>query len=328
MAQNKGLGRGLASLLGMNELDVKPVQTEIKQESVSAPTTAKNEGAQAIISDKGKKMMNLVDEKASKLAAPEHVQLDPSARIIAIQISIKDIDPNYEQPRKHFDEAALNDLAESIKIHGVIQPIVVVRMGMRFMIIAGERRFRAAKMAGLNTIPAIIKNYSPQQIREISLIENLQREDLNPIEAARAIKQLMEEFNMTQETAADRIGKSRSAIANTLRLLTLDSRVISLIEDGTLVIALGTYAPLFDKAMSNVVEVKARGADVLALATESHRGEMAKTVENVITIPDTAQMLLPSLGVVPLQLLAYYIALQRGCDIDKPRNLAKSVTVE
>ena len=103
---------------------------------------------------------------------------------------------------------------------------------------------------------------------------------------------------------------------------------ISLIEDGTLVIALGTYAPLFDKAMSNVVEVKARGADVLALATESHRGEMTKTVENVITIPDTAQMLLPSLGVVPLQLLAYYIALQRGCDIDKPRNLAKSVTVE
>lgn len=103
---------------------------------------------------------------------------------------------------------------------------------------------------------------------------------------------------------------------------------ISLIEDGTLVIALGTYAPLFDKAMSNVVEVKARGADVLALATERHHGEMAKTVENVITIPDTAQMLLPSLGVVPLQLLAYYIALQRGCDIDKPRNLAKSVTVE
>ena len=103
---------------------------------------------------------------------------------------------------------------------------------------------------------------------------------------------------------------------------------ISLIEDGTLVIALGTYAPLFDKAMSNVVEVKARGADVLALTTESHREEMEKTVENVITVPDTAQMLLPSLGVVPLQLFSYYVALQRGCDIDKPRNLAKSVTVE
>ena len=101
---------------------------------------------------------------------------------------------------------------------------------------------------------------------------------------------------------------------------------ISLIEDGTLVIALGTYGPLFDKAMSNVVEVKARGADVLALTTESHRGEMAKTVDHVLTIPDTAAMLLPSLGVVPLQLFSYYIALQRGCDIDKPRNLAKSVT--
>ena len=103
---------------------------------------------------------------------------------------------------------------------------------------------------------------------------------------------------------------------------------ISLIEDGTLVIALGTYAPLFDKAMSNVVEVKARGADVLALATESHREEMEKTVENVITVPDTVNMLLPSLGVVPLQLFSYYVALQRGCAIDKPRNLAKSVTVE
>ena len=103
---------------------------------------------------------------------------------------------------------------------------------------------------------------------------------------------------------------------------------ISLIEDGTLVVALGTYGKLFDKAMSNVVEVKARGADVLALTTESHRAEMEKTVPTVLSIPDTADMLLPSLGVVPLQLFAYYVALQRGCDIDKPRNLAKSVTVE
>ena len=103
---------------------------------------------------------------------------------------------------------------------------------------------------------------------------------------------------------------------------------ISLIEEGTLVVALGTYGKLFDKAMSNVVEVKARGADVLALTTESHRAEMEKTVLTVLTIPDTATMLLPSLGVVPLQLFAYYVALQRGCDIDKPRNLAKSVTVE
>ena len=103
---------------------------------------------------------------------------------------------------------------------------------------------------------------------------------------------------------------------------------ISLIEPGTLVVALGTYAPLFDKAMSNVVEVKARGADVLALTTESRRADMEKNANAVITIPETHDMLLPSLGVVPLQLFAYYMALQRGCDIDKPRNLAKSVTVE
>ena len=102
----------------------------------------------------------------------------------------------------------------------------------------------------------------------------------------------------------------------------------SLIEDGTLVVALGTYGRLFEKAMSNVVEVKSRGADVLALTTEDRAGEMAKVANGLITIPETDELLLPSLGVVPLQLFAYYVALQRGCDIDKPRNLAKSVTVE
>jgi ParB family chromosome partitioning protein len=151
-----------------------------------------------------------------------------------VMISLMDIDPNYEQPRKIFDEDALAELAESIKIHGVIQPIVVTPIGKRFMIIAGERRFRASKLAGKTEIPAIVRNYTPQQIKEISLIENLQREDLSPIEAARAIKTLMTEFNMTQEVAADRIGKSRSAVANTLRLLTLSDDVIQLIEKGRL----------------------------------------------------------------------------------------------
>ena len=151
-----------------------------------------------------------------------------------VELDVKEIDPNYEQPRKYFDEDALNELAESIKVHGVVQPIVVTRIGLRFMIIAGERRWRASKLAGKDTIPAVIRNYTEQQIKEISLIENLQREDLNPIEAARAIKQLMEEFHLTQETAADRIGKSRSSIANTLRLLTLDPRVVDYVERGKL----------------------------------------------------------------------------------------------
>ena len=196
MAANKGLGRGLASLMGLNSIDdiVEP------QPRAQAPSTT----AMAESSDN------------------------------VVRISLLDIDPNYEQPRKKFDEDALNELADSIRVHGVIQPIVVTPIGKRFMIIAGERRFRASKLARQTDIPAIVRNYTPQQIKEISLIENLQREDLSPIEAARAIRVLMTEFNMTQEVAASRIGKSRAAVANTLRLLTLNDDVIKLIEDGRL----------------------------------------------------------------------------------------------
>ena len=147
------------------------------------------------------------------------------------EVNIKDIRPNPNQPRKHFDETALNELAASIKIHGVIQPIVInEEKDGKYMIIAGERRWRAAKIAGLETIPAYIRNFTEKQIKEISIIENLQREDLNPIEAAKAIKQLMEEYKLTQEAVAERIGKSRSVIANTVRLLTLPMEVVDLIE--------------------------------------------------------------------------------------------------
>lgn len=151
------------------------------------------------------------------------------------EVAITLIKPNVNQPRKTFDENSLKELAESIKTHGIIQPIVLnAEEDGSYMIIAGERRYRAAKMAGLKHVPAIIKNYTPKQIKEISIIENLQREDLNPIEAARAIKQLMEEYNLTQEVVADRIGKSRSAVANLLRLLTLTSEVVKMIEKGEL----------------------------------------------------------------------------------------------
>lgn len=190
---NKGLGRGLASLLGSNTID------DIAPQPVHVANVPSDENTDNVV-----------------------------------RIALSDIDPNYEQPRKKFDETALRELADSIKLHGVIQPIVVTPIGKRFMIIAGERRFRASKMAAQTDIPAIIRHYTPQQIKEISLIENLQREDLSPIEAARAIKTLMTEFNMTQEVAADRIGKSRSAVANTLRLLTLNDDVISLVEQGRL----------------------------------------------------------------------------------------------
>ncbi len=152
----------------------------------------------------------------------------------ASELSLSEIYPNPDQPRKAFDENAMNDLANSIREHGVISPIVVNRRMDGYMIIAGERRYRAAKLAGLTTIPAIVREYSEKEIQEISLIENLQREDLNPIEAAYGMKKLMEEYALTQEMLAERLGKSRPAIANTLRLLTLADEVIALVREGKL----------------------------------------------------------------------------------------------
>lgn len=152
--------------------------------------------------------------------------------VIEIETSLIDANPN--QPRKVFDQTALRELADSITMHGVIMPIVVNKKGDRYMIIAGERRWRASKLAGKTTVPAIVKDYTERQVKEISLIENLQREDLNPIEAANAMKQLMDEYDITQEDLAERIGKSRSAIANTLRLLSLQPEVIDLVSGGAL----------------------------------------------------------------------------------------------
>lgn len=150
------------------------------------------------------------------------------------EIAVSDIFANPNQPRKVFDETALKELADSIAKHGVIMPIIVNKSGDRYMIIAGERRFRASKLAGLKTVPVIVKTYNERQIKEISLIENLQREDLNPIEAATAMRSLMNDYGMTQEDLADRIGKSRPAIANTLRLLTLSPEVIKMVANGSL----------------------------------------------------------------------------------------------
>ena len=194
MAIKKGLGRGIESLFAMYDEDNS-------SENITSIASQKNTSG--------------------------------SNGVLEIDISL--ITPNPNQPRKNFDAEALDDLACSIKVHGVIQPIVVNQMvDGKYMIIAGERRYRASKIAGLKTIPAIIKNYTDKQIKEISIIENLQREDLNPIEAARAIKQLMEEYKLTQETVSERIGKSRSNIANTLRLLNLYPDVIKMVEDGSL----------------------------------------------------------------------------------------------
>ena len=185
----KGLGKGLGSLFGSDEIETL---------SVSKTADEKKEGD-----------------------------------IQNIKTSL--IEPNKKQPRSKFDDEKIDALAGSIKEHGVISPIIVtpVKNGM-YKIVAGERRWRAAKKAKIKEIPAIVRSYSDEQVAEIALIENLQRENLNPIEEAVGYNLLMEEFNLTQETISKRVGKSRSAVANSLRLLTLEPALQKLITDGSL----------------------------------------------------------------------------------------------
>ncbi len=151
-----------------------------------------------------------------------------------VKLKINEVEPNINQARKIFDEESIEELASSIKEYGVIQPIIVSKKPKYYEIIAGERRWRASKKAGLDEIPVIIREDDDKRNQEISLIENIQREDLNPIEKARGIKQLMEEYDLTQQKVADILGKSRSSIANTVRILNLDERVLNLALEGKL----------------------------------------------------------------------------------------------
>ena len=167
-------------------------------------------------------------------AAPEPEPKQEEVRDAVRMLPIRLIDPNREQPRRAFDEEALKDLAASIESVGVIQPIIVAESGERYSIIAGERRYRASRMAGLEEIPAIVRNWDEQRRLEAALIENLQRDDLNPIEEAMGVKRLMEESTLTQEKVAERLGKSRPAVANLLRLLTLEESVQQLLIEGKL----------------------------------------------------------------------------------------------
>lgn len=171
-------------------------------------------GLDALISEKP------VEKMKAKTEA-EEASLDSTR-----EISINEIEPNKNQPRERFDEDGLVDLADSIKQHGIFQPIIVTKGENGFyQIVAGERRWRAAKMAGLKTIPALVREYSDLEILEISLLENLQRENLNPIEEAKTYKRFMDEFHMKQDEVAEKVSKSRATVANSLRLLNLDGRV-------------------------------------------------------------------------------------------------------
>lgn len=188
MSENRGLGKGLDGLFAPRQQKTEKIEDEL----IARESTEK--------------------EKTEKES------------ITVQEIEMEKIRPRKDQPRKHFDEEALENLKNSILEVGLLQPIVLIEDGEEFEIVAGERRFRGAKMAGLDTIPAIIKKLSEKEIHEMSLIENIQREDLNPIEEATAFEHLLKEFDYTQQELGDVLGKSRSVIANTLRLLDLDEK--------------------------------------------------------------------------------------------------------
>ncbi len=177
--------------------------------------------------------------------------IENSSDTPAVKMKLNDIEPNKKQPRKSFDEAALSELAQSIQKHGVIQPLLVRPLpDGSYQLVAGERRWRASRLAGLTEVPVVIKALSDEDAMALSLIENLQREDLNPIEEAEGYRQLMETFGLTQEEAAARVGKSRPAVANLLRLLALPKEVIDLVSSGKLSAGHArALLPLEDKAL-------------------------------------------------------------------------------
>ena len=182
-------------------------------------------GLSAILPDV-EEVVESVDQVSETLA--------PVPADAVVELSVGDIDPNRNQPRKKFDDDALLALADSIRHNGVLSPILVARDGRRYTIIAGERRWRAARLANCPTIPAIVRDWDDVRRQEAALVENIQREDLNAIEEARGIRRLMEECALTQEVVAERIGRSRSAVANILRLLNLPKRIQDAVIEGTL----------------------------------------------------------------------------------------------
>ena len=250
-ARRAGLGRGLdgmfTSYLDQKKEDTQesrkeskekdPAREERKGKTSRKAASAKKETAEETAGKyrkspgdtSRKKELKKEEKKAAGSEKETGTDVDSKAEEIpknaVVMLRIIEVEPNRDQPRKEFEEAALSELAESIRQYGVIQPLLVQKRQDYYEIIAGERRWRAAKLAGLKEVPVIIKDYSDQEIVEVSLIENIQREDLNPIEEALAYQRLLDEFHMKQEEVASRVSKNRSTITNSLRLLKLDERV-------------------------------------------------------------------------------------------------------
>ncbi len=215
-----GLGRGLDALIPQSAPKTEEATEKIRDDEAAAEQTREGKTEEIV-------------SRETFAEEGDNLQRDRSERRRReTTLRVSQIEPNRSQPRKTFDEDALEELADSIRQYGLIQPIMVQKREGYYEIIAGERRWRACMKAGLKEVPVIIREYDDQKIMELSLIENLQREDLNPMEEARAYKRLMEEFGLTQEEIAGRVSKSRPVIANALRLLKLDERVQAMVEQG------------------------------------------------------------------------------------------------
>ena len=237
-----GLGRGLDSLIPSLESrrsaaaaeEPKEENAPEKPEKPSKPAAAgrktEEKPAEAPVK-KEKKPTKEVTSTIKEVKAPERKE-EPVAADAMVRLSA--IEPNRGQPRKDFDEEALQELADSMKQFGVIQPLIVRPKGKRYEIVAGERRWRAAKLAGLREVPVLVREYDDRQVSEIALIENLQREDLNPLEEAGAYRALMDTYGLTQEEVAERVSKGRASVANALRLLNLSEPVQAMVREGTL----------------------------------------------------------------------------------------------
>ncbi len=285
---SKGLGRGLSSLFAVYD-ENKTVQKEQPQK----PKTEEKKldilhNADSLLEKYQKKVpVEKVDDtkflKEKEVLEQKLKVADEEIRTNATrQIPINKLITNPDQPRKNFNQEALKELAQSIKEHGIIQPIIAVPKGENYLIIAGERRYRAAKIAGLKAIPVIVRNYNDREIREIALIENLQREDLNPIETAMAIKQLIDNYGFTQDEVAAKIGKSRPVVANTLRLLSLEPEVLTLVEKGKLLPAIARAIITLPREQQIVLAKKAcddkmTARDVEKTVQETLRPEVTMT---------------------------------------------------
>lgn len=254
----------------------------------------------------GKGLDSLIPENKSVKPAVKPEKAEESVKTGEQMLKINQVEPNREQPRKHFEEDALLELADSIKQYGVLQPLLVRKRKDYYEIIAGERRWRAAKLAGVKEVPVIIKEYTEQQAVEIALIENIQRENLNPIEEAMAFKKLLTEFNLKQDEVAERVSKSRTAVTNSMRLLKLGEKVQQMIIDDMITTGHARALLAIDdeeqqyllatKIFDEKLSVRETEKLIKSLKNPKKQVKVVKTVENAFVYDELAEKMKRVLG--------------------------------